>query len=34
MPSDIRVLLGTVAVSVMSWALRVAVVMPLCIPRP
>jgi len=33
MTSDIRVFLGTLAVSVISWAVFVAVVVPLCLPR-
>jgi hypothetical protein len=34
MPSDIRVFLGTLALSVISWAFLVAVLVPLCPPRP
>jgi len=33
MTSDIRVFFGTLAVSVISWAVFVAVVVPLCLPR-
>lgn len=33
MPSDIRVFLGTLAVSLISWAFLVAMVAPLCLPR-
>jgi hypothetical protein len=32
MPSDIRVFLATLAVSVISWAILVAVLVPLCLP--
>jgi hypothetical protein len=34
MTSDIRVFLGTLAVSLISWTFLVAVVVPLCMPRP
>jgi hypothetical protein len=34
MTSDIRVFLGTLAVSVISWAVFVAVVVPFCLSRP
>jgi hypothetical protein len=34
MTSDIRVYLGTLAVSVVSWIFHGAVVVPLCMPRP
>jgi len=33
MPSDIRVFLGTLAVSLISWAFLVAVLVPICLPR-
>ena len=33
MTSDIRVFLGTLAVSVISWAFLVAVMVPICLPR-
>lgn len=33
MTSDIRVFLGTLAVSVISWVLLVAVMVPICLPR-
>lgn len=33
MTSHIRVFLGTLAVSVISWVFHVAVVVPLCLPR-
>ena len=33
MKSDIRVFLGTLAVSLISWVFLVAVVAPLCLPR-
>jgi hypothetical protein len=33
MTSDFRVFLGTLAVSVISWARFVAVVVPLCLSR-
>jgi hypothetical protein len=34
MTSDIRVFLGTLVVSVISWAFFVAVVVPFCLQRP
>ncbi len=34
MTSDLRVFLGTLAVSVISWAFFVAVVLPFCLQRP
>jgi hypothetical protein len=34
MTSDIRVFLGTLVVSVISWAFLVAVVVPFCLQRP
>ena len=34
MTSDIRVFLGTLAMSLISWAFLVAAVVPLCLPRP
>jgi hypothetical protein len=33
MPSDIRVFLGTLVLSVVSWAFIVAVLVPFCLPR-
>jgi len=33
MTSDIRVFLGTLAVSVISWVFLVAVMVPICLPR-
>ena len=33
MTSDIRVFLGTLAVSVISWVFLVAVLAPVCMPR-
>jgi hypothetical protein len=33
MTSDIRVFLGTVAASVISWVLLVAVMVPICLPK-
>jgi hypothetical protein len=34
MTSDVRVFLGTLAVSVISWVFLVAVLVPFCLPRP
>jgi hypothetical protein len=34
MTSDIRVFLGTLVVSVISWAFFAAVVVPFCLQRP
>jgi hypothetical protein len=33
MTSDIRVFLGTLAVSIISWAFLVATMVPVCLPR-
>jgi hypothetical protein len=34
MTSDVRVFLGTLAVSLVSWIFLVAFLVPLCLPRP
>jgi hypothetical protein len=34
MTSDIRVFLGTLVVSLVSWVFLVAVVVPMCLQRP